>query len=332
VPATSDCDWKSDEFKETSAISEPIKANAFIWPFGTEVMPIEAKGEGPTLQGPVLILGGESTIARHLSRHLTSMGIRVISTSRRANRGGQANTCLFDLASPDAPLPLDEADCVVVCAGVTNILECERNRPLSDLINVENTVRVIDRCLENERRILYFSSNAVFDGSAPFCRLDQPPNPKSRYGHQKLLIERYLTEKAAHSSIIVRLTKVFSEEMPLLATWRRQVAAGEPVKAFSNVLVSPVYIRDVAMCVEGLLSGSAAGIFQLGGEQEFSYLDLARRYFANDPEAATLVRSGSREDGLPIYNHFNSLKTELPSKLLGDLKNKQGTDNDFRSW
>ncbi len=53
--------------------------------------------------------------------------------------------------------------------------------------------------------VVFISSNAVFDGTIPFVRADQPVNPKTAYGRQKAAAEEALFAALVHKPPISRV-------------------------------------------------------------------------------------------------------------------------------
>ena len=102
------------------------------------------------------------------------------------------------------------------------------------MINVDATLRLIDRLLARGIYVVYLSTNQVFDGSMPNVPPDAPVNPISEYGKQKARTEnelKMLIQQGAPLSIL-RLAKVISPQMQLVKGWVETLATGTPFVPF----------------------------------------------------------------------------------------------------
>ncbi|HJU32425.1 MAG TPA: hypothetical protein VJ740_13260, partial [Hyphomicrobiaceae bacterium] len=99
---------------------------------------------------------------------------------------------------------------------------------------------------------------------------------------------------------ILRLAKVTSPQMPLLHAWLDALAAGKPIRAFSDMTMAPTPLDLVTGAIAALMRDRAAGVFQLTGPADATYADiglhLARRLGA--PSALVEVTS-AEASGMP---------------------------------
>ena len=49
---------------------------------------------------------------------------------------------------------------------------------------------LVNQCIKNGLKIIFLSSSAVFSGKEPHYTIDQKPNPETKYGFYKLLVEK----------------------------------------------------------------------------------------------------------------------------------------------
>jgi dTDP-4-dehydrorhamnose reductase len=254
------------------------------------------------MPGPTLLVGGDSEIAAAAALFLRRSGYPVAATTRR-----RANVAV-DRPFLDLTLPLDDweppADTRAACifAAIARLQDCAGDPAGSSLVNVTATLALLDRLVASNIPVLFLSTDKVFDGMRPNVAVETPPNPVSEYGRQKAAAEAAIRTRMARGAplAILRLAKVVSPGMPLLTQWIRMMASGEPVRAFSDMMMAPTPVAIVAEALERLLAEPTTGIFQLTGPRDVSYSEvafyLARRLGA-DP---ALVRSVSAYSaGLP---------------------------------
>jgi dTDP-4-dehydrorhamnose reductase len=258
-----------------------------------------------------LIVGINSQMGAGLAERLASENLPFFGTTRNIDNVSD-QVIYFDLLDSDVSLPLQDFDFVIVCSAVTNIAECEYQLEKSKRVNVTKTIQLIDRCLANGCFVIYPSSNAVFDGTVPFNLPGDQPNPKSMYGFFKLAVEEHITKNADGNAAIVRFTKIITHQSPFLRSWRENAKMGSEITAFQDKFFSPIPIEDVVTTLYMLMIKRRAGVFQLGGAEEISYLDYARQVFAGDPTALDLLKAVEQPEPKSFFNYYNSLATRLP--------------------
>jgi dTDP-4-dehydrorhamnose reductase len=219
-----------------------------------------------------LIVGVDSVIGSSLAAHLRSGGVSVVATSRRATR--LPGTMELDLLSGLDSWTAPTVDCVFLCAAATSIHACEQDPGATRLVNVEGPVRLAQRLIERGARVVFLSSNLVFDGSRPFRRVDEPTCPTTVYGHHKAQAEEQLLAMGARVSVL-RLTKVLGTSHPLLGEWARALAAGQAIHPFRDVLLAPVALRQSVEALSAIARHDADGVFHLSGDRDVTYAHLA---------------------------------------------------------
>jgi dTDP-4-dehydrorhamnose reductase len=229
------------------------------------------------MAGSLLLVGGDSEIGGSTARHLRDLGIPVVATTRR-HECIAADRPFLDLALPLAewrPPPDTRAACIL--AAVPRLQACEEDPAGSAFINVTQTIALGEKLLGSGISVLFLSTDKVFDGKRPHMRSDAPLCPVSEYGRQKARVEAALR---THMNVgapvaILRLAKVVSPGMPLLRQWIAAFAAGEPVRAFSDMRMAPVPAAIVGAAIAGLLDQAVPGVFQLTGPRDVSYAEVA---------------------------------------------------------
>lgn len=264
-----------------------------------------------------LLVGGDSEVGAATHRHLSAHGQPSLATTRRPDRIA-ADRPLLDLAAPLGdwePPPGTRAACIF--AAVARLADCAGDPVGSACINVTQTLALTERLLARDISVLFLSTNQVFDGTAPHMPADAPPSPVSEYGRQKARAETALRKhmEAGASVAILRLAKVVSPDMPLIRGWVDALSHGQPIRAFSDMMLAPTPTDLVVRAITELMKDRAAGIFQLTGARDVSYADagdhIALRLRA-DP--SLVVRVPAASAGMP--EGATPRHTTLDSTLL----------------
>ena len=224
----------------------------------------------------ILILGASSFIGRHLFGAFGPS--RAIGTyCGRPVAGGR----YFDATRMRVAdvLPREAAvSHAVLCFAEPKIDACKADRQRSEALNVRAAIAAIDGLLDRGVTPVFLSTEYVFDGTRGGYTEEDPPNPTTVYGGQKLEVERYLARRTA-GFVVLRLAKVFSadpEDATILSEWFRQLRNGETIHAAADQVFSPIEVRDVVAAVEAVIRLRLRGTFHVATPEAWSRLAMLR--------------------------------------------------------
>lgn len=160
-------------------------------------------------------------------------------------------------------------DAVLILFGVTKPDECFANPRRAAEVNIDGVKRIIQVCAEQGLRMVYFSTELVFDGLRGPYDEDSIPNPQTVYGRHKAEIEAYCL--AQHpSTLVVRLARVVGLRLgdgTFLTQLADDLLAGRPVICAEDSIFAPVLSEDIAEAVLRLLHVGASGRVNVAGAQ-----------------------------------------------------------------
>ena len=258
----------------------------------------------------ILIIGASSEIGYAAYTHLSNIGFRCSGTSRNKNKSSIFRT--FDLLDDiKTNVNLRDYTHCLFCAGQTSISKYEEYPLESNFLNIDRTIDFLNKAVEAKIRIIFLSSVAVFPGEKPFYSIKEPPNPTTKYGEAKLLIEKHITDNYSDSCSIIRLTKVISEVTPFIFNWKKSAEEKKSIEAFNDKYISPLSISTLVKVIEYMVTNDAFGLFHLGGKDNLTYFEYCKKIFSNEKNFVKLiVAKYSNWD----YPHA-SLKTYLPKYI-----------------
>ncbi len=193
---------------------------------------------------------------------------------------------------------------MVIAAARTGLEACESD-PHSATVNVEAPLALAARAMTEGRRVIFISSDAVFDGRRPFCDEEHPASPLTAYGRQKVEAERCLRLLPGWDTLgaVVRLTKVVSGDMPLLRAWQESLDHGRTIAPFSDLVFAPVSMRFAVTGLLQIAMSSYGGTMHLSGAADMSYADFARRWVvAQGLDSALVEATTSRQAGIRLLH------------------------------
>lgn len=253
---------------------------------------------------PILVVGADGNIGRTLSTTLRRLGADLFETTRRIDSVGGRRLYL-DLLMPEEQWELPKSIQIsFVCAGVTVLKDCERNPSETSRVNVDNTLSLIQRLLDIGSKVVYLSTVAVLDGNN-VSTSDELKQPSCEYSRQKAEIEKTLFKWDDDRIALLRITKVLSPQMNLINEWIKDLKNGVVIHPFSDLVISPVSLDYVANVLVQIAVSDLSGLFQVSGDRDISYADIAI-YIADKLEVdKNLVQPiTSREIGVELISNL----------------------------
>lgn len=175
-------------------------------------------------------------------------------------------------------------DVVVHAAAMTNVDACEMQKEDCDAINVLGTQFVIEACALHQSRLIYISTDFIFNGDdGPYDEGGQP-DPLSHYGLSKLKAEGKVIQSQLKWTIL-RTVLVYGVTQGMarsnIVLWAlNALKSGNPVRVVNDQFRSPTLAEDLAMACWLAIQKKAEGIYHISGPDMMGIDDLVRRVAA----------------------------------------------------
>jgi dTDP-4-dehydrorhamnose reductase len=275
-----------------------------------------------------LLTGASGQLGGHVAERLGTGGpeLSAWSGSERGERAGVAlrPVDLADLGAVERALGEDDPAVVIHAAAVSSIEAVRLDPARARAVNVTATQFLAAWCARHGRRMVYTSTDLVFDGRNGRYREDDSPGPVMAYGLTKLEAEAAVLE--VPGGVVARMSLMFGPACGGQATYvDRMVAAlrrGEPQTFFEDEFRSPLDLATAADVLVRLGASDVAGLVHVGGAERLSRFDLARRIAAALGLDPALVRANRQGDvTFPEPRPADvSLDTTRLLSLLPDLR------------
>jgi len=222
----------------------------------------------------VLITGVKGQLGYDIVRHLDSRGIE--------NRGVDIDD--FDLTDGDATSAYISEYApthVVHCAAYTAVDRAEDEPDLCAAVNVIGTSNVAKACKEVGAKMLYVSTDYVFDGfskDTPWETTDKK-NPQSVYGRTKF--EGELAVQALLSDYyIVRICWVFGKNgKNFVKTMLRLAETKDEIGVVADQFGAPTYTYDAAKLMCDIIETERYGVYHACNAGETNWYEFACEIF-----------------------------------------------------
>lgn len=214
-------------------------------------------------------------------------------------------------------------DWIIHTASIGNVDYCEQHQDESWQVNVVGTQHVIEACTSCHIRLIYTSSNAVFDGDhAPYSEED-PTNPKHHYGKTKLASERLIQESGLDATIIRPMMMYGWNTPPQRSnpvTWMlSELSQHKALRLFDDVYGNPLLVSQCADAIWICVRDQHYGFFHIAGKDRVSVYELGQAVALVFEYDASLLQPVSR-DALPQLVHRptdTTYRTDKMETVLG---------------
>lgn len=224
-----------------------------------------------------------------------------------------------------------EAEVVLHLAAFTDVDKAnEQNGDKQDLcyqVNVLGTKNISLLCHSLNKFLIHISTDFVFDGTKDGVYTEaDAPHPIEWYGLTKFWAEEEI-EQSRCKAAILRIAFPFKAKpsppklepkvkLDLVRKIRNKLEKGEPVFAFSDQIITPTFIDDIAKIIEKMLKAQSRGIFHAVGSTSLSPLALAIKVAENFSLRKNLVKEILLTDYLAEHKRPRQKRLALSNKKL----------------
>ena len=231
----------------------------------------------------VLIVGASGFIGQYLVRRLNETpGHEVVGTFLSRAPGDDGNSWhrveLTDAASLEQVFRLAQPDVVVHLAAIADLRTAERSPDRATAVNVVATSEIAQLCKLHGAKLIFVSTEYVFDGQRGYYREDDAPSPTTHYGQTKWEAEQEVAKLDSQWSIL-RTSIVYgwpAPEQRNFAPWLiERLRSGQPYHGATDVYRTPIYVEHLTDGIARLVEGDYPGIHHLAGGDWVSMYEFA---------------------------------------------------------
>ncbi len=206
----------------------------------------------------------------------------------------------FDLSQPRSEDRIIEVnpDVVIHAAAYTDVDGAEREPARAMLINADGTERVAQAAAKVGARLLYISTDYVFDGEkrTPYLETDTP-NPLNVYGRSKLEGEQRALA-VCHDTLVVRTAWLYGKSGRNFVKTIMRLATERPVLAIvADQRGAPTHAGDLAAALEKLLATDLCGVVHATNTGNCTWHEFAKEIVSLISPATSVEPISSAEAG-----------------------------------
>jgi dTDP-4-dehydrorhamnose reductase len=219
-----------------------------------------------------LITGATGQLGSYLVRELEQRGWDHVAWL------GRSSVDLTDRDRTAAAFQEARPRYVLHPAALASVADCYRQPARAQAINSEGTALLAELSAETDARLIYTSTDLVFDGSAAPYREDHPPSPLSIYGKSKAVAEGAVL---AVGGVVVRISLLFGPALTGRPSFfDQQVAAlrlASRLPLFADEWRTALSLAVAATALVDLAVSDFTGLLHLGGPERMSRLEMGQR-------------------------------------------------------
>lgn len=229
-----------------------------------------------------VVLGAGGYIGSYLFERFKHDGFSVIGTSRREPCSDGVIVCdiLKDGIDNLVSEMTDDDRTAIICIAECNINYCYENYSDAYRINVMQTKKLIHELSLKGFRVIFFSSDQVFDGRSGNYTEESERQPINKYGMMKSEMEAYLLANEMEACIL-RLPKVVStlrKKQNILSEWEDSTEIGN-IRCIKGNRMSFVSIEDIYRACCLVAEKGLRGLYNIAGDRAYSRAELAHIFY-----------------------------------------------------
>jgi len=225
-----------------------------------------------------LVIGASGLVGEHLVTVLRSAGQAPVSTYHSDLIPSASALDITQQANVLGLLESAKPGFVYLPAALTNVDYCENHPEETYEINVRGVQNVVKAVNAIGSKLIYFSSDYIFDGvSGPYDETDSA-NPICEYGRQKLAAEHYIS-LFAKQYLVIRTTVVYGWERKgknFVYNLIRSLKSGNSIRVPVDQIGSPTYAKNLAQIAVELAAVPLNDVINITGPDRISRFELAR--------------------------------------------------------
>ena len=165
------------------------------------------------------------------------------------------------------------------CAAYTAVDKAEEEQDKCYQVNVLGTKYLTEAAKEVGAKIIYISTDYVFDGTKEgLYQVEDKVNPVNYYGKTKYLGENFV--RAYDNHIIVRISWVFGiNGKNFIRTMLNLAESHKELNVVCDQIGSPTYTKDLAGLLVNMFLSNVKGLYHVTNEGYCSWYEFAEFIF-----------------------------------------------------
>ena len=285
-----------------------------------------------------LVIGASGLVGQSLMRVLQRGQMTAVGTYATQARDGLMPLDITDLSQTRDTLNRIKPEIVFLTGALTHVDYCEDHPDQAFRINTDGARHVVKEAARLDAKLVFYSTEYVFDGTNGPYEEDAYPCPLSVYGESKLRAEKLIQENLS-DYLILRTTVVYGWERSsknFAMQVYEKLQSGSKMTIPDDQIGNPTLADYLAEVSVRLAQQGATGIVNVVGKDLIPRSEFARalvEVYGGNPELVVPVSTDSLHQRAPRPLR-GGLRTEKLSQLLGTevMALKEALERLRRQW
>jgi dTDP-4-dehydrorhamnose reductase len=178
-------------------------------------------------------------------------------------------------------------DVIIDCSALHNVDYCEKNNEETKRVNVDAPKLIAELCRKIEARMIYLSTDYVYDGTEKHYTEESTPNPLNYYGLSKLMGEKEIA-KTGIDHAICRTSLIFgwnpqelkgisssSGKSQNYAIWAiNKLRNHENLRIVTDQYSTPTFADNLAEALFKIAKNNITGLYHIAGKNCLNRYDF----------------------------------------------------------
>lgn len=262
-----------------------------------------------------------SAIAKELSDKYEISGVDIVDEEIKNCRVERFD--LTDKKQLERSIRVFEPDVIIHTAAAINVDRCETEREMAYRLNVEVTNNIAHICEKDRIKLIYVSTDAVYDGKKDgLYTEDDEVNPLNYYGQTKL--EGEYAVKNINKGLVLR-TNIYGvniQDKKSFGEWIvSSLQENQKIRMFTDIVFSPILVNELAQIMDLCIVNEVEGVYNACGTGAISKYDfgvLVKKIFG--------IESGMIEKSTSDTMRFVAKRSKNMGMCNNRLKKKLNID------
>ena len=273
----------------------------------------------------VLLIGASGVLGSKLYGDAIRKKWNVMGTYYSRDREGLFCLDLTDKKGINSTFHFFKPEVIVLAGGITDVDLCEVKPRFARSVNIDGTFNIIKKAKEFSAKLVFLSTDYIFDGKAGPYNEYTKPSPINVYGRTKLEAENSIRSHLK-DYLIIRTSQLYGYDcrkknfaMKIVSNMKKN----KKVYAADDFYSTPTYVGSLSSGIMQLLKKDKKGIFNIAGTDFINRYEYVKKIADVFELKKSLIQKVKLEDlGLKAHRpkrgglKIDKIEKEIDGSLL----------------